>query len=57
VKKITDVTSRIQKSPKVRSLVVHVDHLRPYYGATAILWKEIDFSPNEENLTIVNREF
>ena len=57
VKKITDVTYRIQKSPKVRSLVVHLDHLKPYYGATAILWKEIDFSPNEENLTIVNREF
>jgi hypothetical protein len=54
---IPDVTYIIQKSPKVRSLVVHVDHLKPYYGATAILWKEIDFSPNEENLTIVNREF
>jgi len=48
VKKITDVTYRIQKSPEARSLVVHVDHLKPYYGETPVLWQEIDSSLNEE---------
>jgi len=32
-------------------------HLKPYYGETPVLWQELDSSLNEENLTIVNREF
>ena len=36
VKTITDDTYRIQKSPEARPLVVHVDHLKPYYGETPV---------------------
>ena len=55
--KIKYVTYRIQKSPEASTLVVHVYHLKPYYGETLVLWEDIDSSLNEENLTIVNREF
>ena len=34
IKKITEVTYRIQKTPDSSCIVVHVDHLKPYEGIT-----------------------
>ncbi|CAC5389605.1 unnamed protein product [Mytilus coruscus] len=33
IKKITDLTYRIQKDTSTKQLVVHVDHLKPYQAA------------------------
>ncbi|CAG2184718.1 unnamed protein product [Mytilus edulis] len=32
IEKITDVTYKIQKSEQTKSIMVHVDHLKPYLG-------------------------
>ncbi|CAC5387032.1 unnamed protein product [Mytilus coruscus] len=32
IKKITDVTYKIQKTEQTKSIIVHVDHLKPYLG-------------------------
>ena len=35
---MTDVTYRIQESPNVNFIVVHVDHLKPYFGEIPEKW-------------------
>ena len=38
IERLTDVTYRIQESPNVNFIVVHVDHLKPYFGEIPEKW-------------------
>ncbi len=39
VQKLSDVHVRIQKSPRAKSMVIHVDRLKPYTGPELVPWK------------------
>ena len=39
MKKLNDVNYIIQKSPRARPTIVHIDRLTPYYGNSPAIWK------------------
>ncbi|XP_063436328.1 protein NYNRIN-like [Mytilus trossulus] len=47
LEKLSDVLYRIQKLPQTKPIVVHVDHLKLYYGETPLAWQIDDVSDDE----------
>ncbi|CAG2199127.1 unnamed protein product [Mytilus edulis] len=52
IKKITDLTYRIQKDTSTKQLVVHVDHLKPYQAAHTPTIQEHIVTPHENVQTL-----
>ncbi|CAC5414061.1 unnamed protein product [Mytilus coruscus] len=52
IKKITDLTYRIQKDTSAKQLVVHVDHLKPYQTAHTPTVQEQTVTPQENVQTL-----
>ncbi|CAC5376954.1 unnamed protein product [Mytilus coruscus] len=52
IKKITDLTYRIQKDTSTKQLVVHVDHLKPYQAAHTPTVQEQTVTPQENVQTL-----
>ena len=42
IKRLSDVTYRIQRSPRAKRKVVHFDRLKPYHGTNGVNWLEDD---------------